>query len=217
MVNRTERLPWCCLRSKGGLIVEGKPNVASRITRRSLLATVGASGLLALTNAGLSAHQATPDAEQIAYLFVQAGFRSGTFQPAEDVEGGFLLTLEGAPAQTVFFSDRPARIAGSIPTAELLETLDFDGNDPPNAALVLQGTDGGTDIVVLELSRPKYDPAAGTLTYVVLPIEDERLDASDVGFTEAPVTIESIGAEFGPGSLFIDSLLGCNWGDTHNC
>ena len=86
----------------------------------------------------------------------------------------------------------------------------FDPSDPPNAALVIQTEDGTTDVVVLELTEPVYDAAAGTMAYVAMVLEGfAQLEASGAGFTEQPLPAASIPAAFGPSSLFIDSVLGC--------
>ena len=76
--------------------------------------------------------------------------------------GVYTLSLEGSLGDTVYFSDRPARRVGLIPTAVLLEQLGFTPADPPNAALVAQTADG-EDILVVELMNPRYDEAARPL------------------------------------------------------
>lgn len=121
------------------------------------------------------------------------------------------MTLKDAPEQTIFFSDRPKRIVGTMPTPQLFEVLGFDPTDPPNAALVIAQEDGSTDTVVLELTDPTYDAAAATLTYRARVLEDYgRLEATGVGFVEQPLTADQAPSRFGASSLFIDSLVGCN-------
>jgi hypothetical protein len=93
----------------------------------------------------------------------------------------------------VFFSDRPNRIVGAVPTERILEVLGFDPSDPPNAALVIQTDNGTIDVIVLELSTPVYDPAAGTMSYVATVLEGfAQLEASGAGFTEEPLPAASI-------------------------
>ncbi len=145
-----------------------------------------------------------------SYLFVQSGFSSGTL--IADAGDTFNLVLQGAPEQTVFFSDRPSRVVGAVATKRFLEELGFDPSDPPNAALVIQTDDGTSDVIVLELTSPVYDAAAGTMSYVATLLEGfTQLEATGAGFTEEPLAADSIPAAFGPSSLFIDSLLsGCS-------
>lgn len=114
------------------------------------------------------------------YLFVQVS-ESGTFD-------GERLTLQGVSAQTLFFAERPARVAGHLPTAEFLQhwvngTHSFKA-DPPNASLAF--VDRGVEsAVVLELSEPAL--AGTTLTF-----RARALDGTPP-------------ASFADASLFIDS------------
>lgn len=154
-------------------------------SRRSALKG-GAAGLGVAVLSGLrgrtgAAQEATPTAtagvvEEPTFLFVQTA-ASGTFVPnpgagtpetdGTPTPGGgadYLLTLEGHPGGTVYFSDRPERVFGEAPTDQFLDGLGFAADNPPNAALVAQ-TDMGEEVVVLELVEPVYDADAGTITY----------------------------------------------------
>ena len=97
-------------------------------------------------------------------------------------------------------------------TIELLDTLGFE-DDPPNAALLIQTDDGETDVIILELTGPAYDPAAATLSFTAIVLADDVLEASGLGFVDQPVDSGSIPVAFGPSTLFIDSLQGCTWWD----
>ncbi len=188
--------------------------------RRVLAATALASlGGAALVARGASAQDASPvpmDDDEATFLFVQSGFTSGILDKATDGVQSWLLVLQGAPAQTVFFSDRPQRIAGAMSTQQFLETLDFSSDDPPNAALVI-GTEVGADVVILELTQPAYDADAGTLTYITKILDVDMLETSGYGFPTDPLGPDSYPAEFGPASLFIDSAVGCNPLDPRGC
>jgi hypothetical protein len=127
------------------------------------------------------------------------------------------LTLSGAAAQTIYFSDRPARIVGAVPTATFLASLGFTPTDPPNAAVVAQ-TAAGEDILVVELFNPTYDEGAATLTYaarVLAEYAGERF-----GALPARRADDDLPASFGPTSLFIDdancprqTTVDCQLGD----
>jgi hypothetical protein len=187
---------------------------SSRLSRRRALAAAALASVsgAALVARGAAAHDdATPSpvgGEEVSYLFVQSGFTSGILDQATEGVQSWMLTLQGAPAQTVFFSERPTRIAGSISTERFLETLDFSPDDPPNAALVI-GVDEGATVVILELTDPVYDPDAATLTYITKILEIDVLITSGYGFPSDPLGPDSYPPEFGPSSLFIDSL-GCS-------
>lgn len=196
-------------------MTETPASFQSSLNRRTMLAAATATSAAALirSRSTTAAHdEGTPSPvgdDQASYLFVQAGFESGILDQATEGVQSWMLTLQGAPEQTLFFSDEPKRIAGSISTERFLELLDFDGDDAPNAALVIQ-TDAGTDVVVLELTNPVYDPAAATLTYITRILDADQLERSGYGFVTDPLGPDTYPAEFGPASLFIDSLLGCS-------
>jgi hypothetical protein len=192
-----------------------------RLSRRKAMQE-GAAGVaaVALTAAGLktaAAQDATPvvdatpsaDAtpvpgttEKVPYLFIQA-FQGGSLVPKEGEAGRFSLTLEQGLGQTIYFSDRPLRDVGATPTAEFLANLGFPQDNPPNAALVVEGDDGATNVAVVALYNPSYDQATRTATYDVEPLADFSRMA-DGGFTEAPDDLSSVPASFGGAHLFID-------------
>ncbi len=198
--------------------------LASRkISRRTVLASGGAG--LALATAGSQvapavAQPATPAASPVAteghpaFLFVQS-FRSGSLvpkgaagvAPAAGGEASYTLTLSEGLGQTVFFSDRPERIVGTVPTPDFLATLGFDADNPPNAALVAQTGDGNEEILIVELINPVYDDASRTATYDVRLLQDD--DVVDMNFTQDLSTAAHSDTSYGASHLFIDD---CNDG-----
>jgi hypothetical protein len=138
----------------------------------------------------------------------RAEVNPGVGTPTADgtpVPGGgapLLLTLEGHTGQTIYFSDRPDRIVGAVPTETFLGQLGFSAANPPNAALVAE-FEAGQGVVVLELIEPSYDAESGTLTYGAAILEGYR------GGNLAPVTAaqvtERLPAVFGASALFIDT------------
>jgi hypothetical protein len=185
--------------------------LAARLPRRRALR----HGAAALVGGGIAATarrasaQATPAVIQQAVagsdLFVQT-FRAGTLTPHPDAPGTFTLSLEGGVGQTVYFSDRPARRFGLVPTAVLLEQLGFTPADPPNAALVAQTADG-EDILVLELANPRYDEAAAALAYDATPLADYA--GAGLATLAARQTDDQFATTFTTPHLFID---GCGSG-----
>jgi hypothetical protein len=139
------------------------------------------------------------------FLFVQT-FASGIWAPKAGEDGVFLLTLTGASAQTVYFSDRPERIVGTVPTPRFLDGLGFTPTNPPNAALVVQ-VDEGEDVVVIELRDPVYTEDFGPEEATTLTYEAKVLaEYTEAGLAHlaARQTDATIPATFGPASLFID-------------
>lgn len=133
------------------------------------------------------------------FMFVQTAKR-GSFRTAAG--SPTVLTLEGVGAETVFFSDRPARIAGSIENSKFLESLGFTASNPPNAAVVLSTPDSASqDVIVAQLLNPKYDAAAQTLSYEVVILKN--YDGSGLAFW-TDRSDASLPAKFDQVSLFID-------------
>jgi hypothetical protein len=151
--------------------------LTSRVTRRRLVGGgIGAASLgLTPAAAPVAAQDASPVASQedgtakTPFLFVQL-FDEGTWFPHPDEEGVYVLMLRGAAAQTLYFSDRPDRIVGTLDTVQFLEGLGFTPSNPPNAALVVRTQEGTRDVLVIELFDPVYaedinDPGSVNVSY----------------------------------------------------
>jgi hypothetical protein len=185
-----------------------------RLSRREAIVQGGAgavAGALGASHAsGVSAAQeSTPEAEREGpvLLFLQA-FRSGSVASKEGTTGRYTLTLEQGLGHTVYFSDRPDRVVGAMPTPEFLDFLGFPDDNPPNAALVADTGAGQTEVAVLELFTPSYDDATHTATYeAVVLAEWER--SPDGSFAESDADLAEVLPEFGAAHLFIDSTVGC--------
>ena len=108
------------------------------------------------------------------------------------------ITLVGVSATTLFFSDRPYRLTGHIPTEEFVskwgEGDDSFSENPPNALLSLFEQDTVNDVVVI-LSDPKLSD--GDLSYSV-EVTDGDLVPSD---GPASLFIDMIGRPLSPGSV----------------
>ena len=101
------------------------------------------------------------------------------------------LSMIGISPTTIFFADRPKRIAGHMQTKDFIEDWQKDTgkesfkSDPPNGTLSVFDGDEVVDIVVT-LKNPRM--AAGNLVYDIAVLEDD---------TPIPS---------GPASLFIDLI-----------
>ncbi len=120
--------------------------------------------------------------EEVEWLFVQ------TAESVTLKEG--VLTLYGITPTTLFFSDRPERIAGHGMTAEFVTFWqqvadDGFGEDPPNAVLAIATSDEVDDIV-LTLTDPELDGSTLRYSVTVVAGDDE--------------------VEGGPCSLFVDPV-----------
>jgi hypothetical protein len=188
-----------------------------RISRRQAMIQGGA-GLAAagIAATGLSktsfAQDATPAADADAnaevgatgpkMLFLQS-YQSGTITPKEGDDSRFILNLQSGGGQTVFFSDRPDRIVGTNPTPQFLEGLGFPDDNPPNAALVVETGPTDTDIAVVELFSPEYDPVSQSVTYEISVLANWQSEL-EMGFSEGPTDLATFVPSFSAAQLFID-------------
>lgn len=147
---------------------------------------VGVGLLLAAAALGLaSCATTTTSATAPQLMFVQS---------AEDLKvdaGKGTFRLVKINQQTLYFADRPQRLAGHLQMAEYLQEWtrkagkDNFGADPPNATLSV------------------YEPGQPDTTLVVLKITDPVVDGADLlyGYTVINGTMPARG---GPTALFID-------------
>ena len=154
-------------------------------TRRCFIVT-SALALSSLAFSRSKSAQATGNAD---FLFVQSA-KGLTFDKAINK-----LTLTGVSPATVFFTDRPDRIAGNMKTAAFIpfwsEGKDSFKSDPPNADISLL-EDGNLKQVVVVLEDPVL--AGEDLTYTVKVLQGELpAKAADVS-----VFIDIIGRPLTP-------------------
>lgn len=145
---------------------------------------VAAPLLAALASPFLSRLLAAEEQSKTAdFLFVQSA-NGMTFDKAANK-----LTLTGVSPVTVFFADRPERIAGNMKTASFIpfwsEGKDSFKSDPPNA-----------DISLLE---------DGKLTQIVAVLQDPVLSGSDLSYT-VKVLQGDMPSEGKDVSVFIDII-----------
>jgi hypothetical protein len=149
-----------------------------------------------------SVEKTTPiSAEKQTFLFLQS-FQAGSITPSEE-DGVYTLTLEHGLGQTIYFGDRPSREVGAVPTPAFLDGFDFQPENPPNAALVIDAGDGETDVAVFTLANPVVDEAGPTITYDATLLADYENSAT-LGVTNQPTDPMTIPASFGHAHLFID-------------
>ena len=118
-------------------------------------------------------------------LFVQNA------QGVDVAADGRTLTLKGLSPTTLFFSDRPVRIAGHYLTGEYLQFWkagpDSFLKDPPNATLSV------------------FEKGKDELSDVVVTLRNPRLSGSDLSYDIAAIS-GTLPRTSGPASLFIDII-----------
>ena len=120
--------------------------------------------LLAALFAASVAEAQSKDKETF-FMFVQAA-DSAVITKSKSANQ-YRIVLQGVQPETIYFSDRPQRIAGKVENAKFIKGLSFEKDNPPNAAIVGTTGDKTQHIVVAELTAPQYDAAKKTLSYDV--------------------------------------------------
>jgi hypothetical protein len=117
---------------------------------------------LALLAVYPAVRMATAQTAKPSFLFVQSA------QKISYKDG--VMRLHDIPQHTIFFSDRPNRVVGNVPTDKFVARWTTDkgpdgfATSPPNAAVTLFQPDGAKTAIV-ELTNPKLD--GKDLTYNV--------------------------------------------------
>ncbi len=118
-------------------------------------------------------------------------------------DGTYTLTLSGADAHSVAFTDRPNRDTAVMSTADLVAAwpVMFADSDP-NAVLVEHEPAQAADSMVVELSDPAL--AGDSLSFTAKVLEDEEVtdnlkQIANVLHDDVPSTLSKV-------SLFIDAV-----------
>jgi hypothetical protein len=140
--------------------------VVQMITRRTFIAAALAAPAVPLASA--VAQTVKEPAKQADFLFVQTA-KGMTFDKSTNK-----LTLEGVSPITIFFTDRPERIAGHMKTTAFVPFWstgkDSFLSDPPNADVsILEGDKLRQMVVVLQAPALKSD----ALTYTVKVLQGD--------------------------------------------
>lgn len=135
----------------------------------------------------------------ISFLFVQES-DAGSLVPEKD--GTMNLTLTGVRPDTVYFSDKPARISGVISTAIFNSSSLWSSETAPNAALMIPDAPALNDTVILSLSNPQYNKAAATIRYTAVPVPNYTGEGLKAYRTFADPMVPE---QFGQAMLFIDN------------
>ena len=148
------------------------------------------------------AQEAPPPEEQSTLLFVQSA-TGGSLVPQRDSPSTFTLNLRGVDKNSLWFTDRPERRSGHQTTRDVLDVLDFEGEQgPPNAVLSVANADPAKNMVALTLRDPRYDAEERTLRYTATKLDD----VTQTRLTSYAADLDgSVRRRFGSAALFIDS------------
>lgn len=145
---------------------ETTPDPIMTPSRRRLFALAAAGGL-GLPMLSLTAAKAEDD--QPMLMFVQASSSTMVDEAAKTIR------LVNVAPLTIYFADRPDRIAGHLKLDKYLEEwtagagADNFAADPPNAALsVYEAGKDDTSVAIIEISNPRKDGADLVYDYKVI-------------------------------------------------
>ncbi len=158
-----------------------RPGAAIRLAASVLLAGTLSAACTGSSETSATVDSLQQDAAEATYLFVHTA-------PAMTYEDG-VLVLEGVNDMTLYFTDRPERIAGWMSSAEFVDEWGVGDNSfasvPPNADLSILTEEAALEIVVV--------------------LRNPRLIADDLVY-DVEVLQGEIPARAGPSSLFIDVI-----------
>lgn len=159
--------------------------------------------LLATLLAAMLATTACSATEIQPLILLVANGQSGTFTAIEDQSDSYALTLDGVEPTMVWFTDRPEREAGTVDLQTALTKLYEDASvGAPNAALAIADPAAGSDVVIVELTEPRYDAASRKLEFTATILNTPKRGLA----VYAARAGDSFPAAFGQASLFIDTI-----------
>jgi hypothetical protein len=142
---------------------------SSHLGRRALISSAAAVTIAGFGSQLYLAETAKADEPKPMLMFVQL---------ADDLKAdpaANTLRLVNVSKQTLYFSDRPVRLAGHLKMADYLEEWtkragkDNFGNDPPNATLsVYEPGQADNTLAVVEITNPVIDGADLVYTYKLI-------------------------------------------------
>jgi hypothetical protein len=151
--------------------------------------------LLVLPVVNSAAQESTPEPTSARWLFT-IGFNAATIQTRGDA--GATLILTGLHPYVVAFTDAPQRQTAVLPLEDAITFVNTGWVEPPNADVVAQSVDAGTDYqIVVELVAVEHDPGGMTI--------DVSGVSAFVGGEEQPFA-EILPIQLGPGYVFVDDL-----------
>jgi len=161
-------------------------------TRRSFIAPTAVVGSSAASVKSVFAQATRQAPGEADFLFMQSA-KGMTFDKAINK-----LTLTGVSPVTVFFTDRPKRIAGNMKTSAFIpfwsEGKDSFKSNPPNADVsIIEGKD--LKQIVVELQDPVL--SGDNLSYTVKVLQGQSAEVPARG-ADVSVFIDRIGRPLTP-------------------
>jgi hypothetical protein len=174
----------------------------ARVGRRAIAAVMAMLAFsVAVAVPASAGTEPTDDAERLLAVVTA---RAGTFREVAD---GYRLVLTGVVPRATWFSDRPAREVGSFTIEEVAKEF-FAGSDAPNAAFEIVDGRGAGDIIVIEISNPRYQARRSRLVLDARVLTKEDVTSAALQHHVQRSTSD-VPARFGPATLYIDDATAC--------
>jgi hypothetical protein len=171
--------------------------------RRTILLVLGLAAVVALVGAYSAPAMICGAAAETSFLFSQDA-AAGTLAGPDDQH--LVLTLKPVRSWMTRFTDRPIHQAETVDLRDFLARWDVRfAKQPPNAVLSfrLHGDRYPRDMV-LELSHPRYNRGAQTITYDARRIKRSSDTLPGTKYKLSPV-VYPIPGRFEGATLFIDN------------
>lgn len=158
---------------------------------------------------GEATKETSPGAQNVSLLYALTA-ASGSLTSIPGDRQVYQLSLRQPADHVTWFSDRPARQSGFLPTRDFVAGWRLSGfaSVPPNVALVVKGPSGKTSTVVATMSQPRVARAGGlTARLRVLSLEQAQAlggHLSDHGSRHGT----TVPTRFSSAALFIDNAAG---------
>lgn len=150
----------------------------------------------------------SPQATTVSVLYSTTASR-GTLTHVKGQHLVYDVRLQGSTQALTWFTDRPFRDAGFVPTRAFVKGWRAHGftKSPPNVALVVRTKSGATDTVVAEMSQPRFADGVLTARLRVLTMEEAQHITGHLR-AHAARHDEKVPARFTNAALFIDDATG---------
>lgn len=153
---------------------------------KKLLSTTLLVSLFSLSTSVFAqeARQASPKDD---YLFVQMAPTATLQQQQKNI---YILKLSQANPYVKYFTNRPARVTGTMPISKFLtEWHENFSKDTPNAGIY--GMQNQKPVsVMMELSNPVYNAKSKTISYTARPLANEKSLPKQIRLRDVAVFID---------------------------
>lgn len=153
----------------------------------------------------VTAKQVAQGKKQVRTVLFSLTANAGSLTPIAGVKDSYSLVLRRADPSTIWFTDRPYRDSGVLPTLDVARAFSVT-KDPPNVALVFHLPTQGTDTLVAVMRKSAFDANSQTFTAQIRILSTQQQTKVTTGLKRHVKRADTIIPEtFKNASLFIDT------------